>query len=395
MNEFTYIIIGGGLAADAAAKGIRERDSENSIAIFTSEADPPYTRPALSKKLWLGKPIEKIWRNTSELGVDIFLNATIKSINPGLSQISTNKENTYKYSKLFLATGGRPRKLEPSIPSVIYFRDLSDYRQLRTLVDQRKSITIIGGGFIGSELAAALVQNNVSVSMVFPELGICSRIFPSSISDQINQIFSTKGVNVLSQTTITKIIPSQKGLSVAIKQNNGTSLKITSDAVVAGIGLLPNTDLAEDAGLLVENGIKVNEYLQTSNSNIYAGGDVANYFDFSLKTNRRVEHEDNAIMMGLTAGHNMTGEEEKYTHLPYFYSDLFNIGYEAVGDLDSRLDVFIDWEIPFEKGILYYLNNKIIRGILFWNIWGKLDQARFVITEGKSYTDKELGSLFK
>ena len=166
-------------------------------------------------------------------------------------------------------------------------------------------------------------------------------------------------------------------------------------AVVAGIGLLPNTDLAEDAGLLVENGIKVNEYLQTSNPNIYAGGDVANYFDFSLKTNRRVEHEDNAIMMGLTAGHNMTGEEEKYTHLPYFYSDLFNIGYEAVGDLDSRLDVFIDWETPFEKGILYYLKDKYIRGILFWDIWGKLDKARSLITEGKPYTHEELGSLFK
>ena len=100
-------------------------------------------------------------------------------------------------------------------------------------------------------------------------------------------------------------------------------------------------------------------------------------------------------MMGLTAGHNMTGEEEKYTHLPYFYSDLFNIGYEAVGDLDSRLDVFIDWEIPFEKGILYYLKDKYIRGILFWNIWGKLDKARSLITEGKPYTHEELGSLFK
>jgi NADPH-dependent 2,4-dienoyl-CoA reductase/sulfur reductase-like enzyme len=166
------------------------------------------------------------------------------------------------------------------------------------------------------------------------------------------------------------------------------------DVIVVGIGLIPNLDLAKDTGLEVDDGILVNEFLQTSKPDIYAAGDVANFMNYGLGKRMRVEHEDNANTMGIIAGKNMAGEREKYDHMPFFYSDLFDLGYEAVGEMNKDFTIVSDWIEPYKKGTIFYLNEGKIRGLIFWNLWDKVDLGREIIREGKEYQVEDLKGLF-
>src|SRR3989441_4827219 len=162
--------------------------------------------------------------------------------------------------------------------------------------------------------------------------------------------------------------------------------EIVVDAVVGGIGIQPNVDLAVQAGARVDNGIIVDELLRTSVPDIYAAGDVANFFNPALATRLRVEHEDNANTMGAAAGRAMAGRGTPYTHIPFFYSDLFSLGYEAVGELDSRLETVSDWKDPYREGVIYYQRGGLVRGVLLWNTWGQVDAARALIADKATAT---------
>ena len=165
---------------------------------------------------------------------------------------------------------------------------------------------------------------------------------------------------------------------------------IEADGVVAGLGIQPNVALAEQAGLAVEDGILVDEHLRTSQEAIYAAGDVANFPNPALGRRLRVEHEDNANTMGAAAGRNMAGAARPYTHLPFFYSDLFDLGYEAVGDLDARLETVADWKEPYREGVVYYLGDGRVRGVLLWNVWEQVDAARRLIAEPGPFRAQDL-----
>jgi NADPH-dependent 2,4-dienoyl-CoA reductase/sulfur reductase-like enzyme len=180
---------------------------------------------------------------------------------------------------------------------------------------------------------------------------------------------------VLPNESVTDLKKQGKQFVLATASN----LEITADSVVVGIGIRPNVELARQAGLLLDDGIVVNEVLATSNPDVYAAGDVAMFYNSALGERTRVEHEDNALMMGRQAGRNMVGAAEPYLHQPYFYSDLFELGYEAVGDLDARLETVADWEEPFHKGVIYYLQQGRVRGVLLWNVWEQVDAARELI----------------
>jgi NADPH-dependent 2,4-dienoyl-CoA reductase/sulfur reductase-like enzyme len=155
--------------------------------------------------------------------------------------------------------------------------------------------------------------------------------------------------------------------------------ELEAEAVVAGIGLLPNVELAQSAGLAVEDGIIVDQHLRTTQPNIYAAGDVAAFYSPALGKRLRFEHEDNALTMGKQAGRNMAGEQTAYTHLPFFYSDLFDLGYEAVGEVDARLETLVDWKVPYREGVIYYHADNWVRGVLLWNVWDQVDAARQLI----------------
>jgi NADPH-dependent 2,4-dienoyl-CoA reductase/sulfur reductase-like enzyme len=174
-----------------------------------------------------------------------------------------------------------------------------------------------------------------------------------------------------------------------MKTKSGKSIE--ADHVVAGIGITPNVELAQAIGLEVDNGIHVGEDLQTSHADIYAAGDVANFANRYLGGRTRVEHEDNTNTMGKLAGYNMAGKPTPYTHLPMFYSDLFDLGYEAVGKLDSKLTMVEDWkEQPYKKGVIYYLDGSTLRGVLLWNVWDKVDAARDLIRSVTPHSAKDL-----
>jgi 3-phenylpropionate/trans-cinnamate dioxygenase ferredoxin reductase subunit len=395
MKKTKYLIIGGGMAADSAVRGIRSIDQEASISLISNESVPPYNRPPLSKGLWEGKSIEKIWRHTEKQHVDISLDTEIVNLNLSSKSVSDNLGNEILFEKVLLVTGTSPRKFPFGGDSINYLRYLKDFENLKLVVDQKDRFTVIGGGFIGSEIAASLSLLGKRVTIIFPERWMNQRIFPAEISSHIHDVFIQHDVNIMAGISVTGLEEQGEEKIVHLNTKEGISQNLISDGVIAGLGVIPNTKLAQDAGLAVENGIRVNSHFQTENAYVFSAGDVANYPDYYLKKNRRVEHEDHANMSGMLAGKNMTGAGQSYEYLPYFYSDLYDIGYEAVGELDSSFDVIIDWEEPFKKGTLYYQRELKIVGVLFWNNWGKLDKAREIILKGKNFSKNDLFGLIR
>jgi 3-phenylpropionate/trans-cinnamate dioxygenase ferredoxin reductase component len=386
MTNYDYLIIGGGMTAAAAVDGIRKVDRTGNIGMISTEPDAPYNRPPLSKALWKGKPLESIWRKTEDEGLEMHLGRVVKQIVPNEKRIVDDRGDVFTYEKLLLSTGGRPRHLAFEDDQIIYFRTLSDYRRLRALTEAGLRFAVIGAGFIGSEIAAALAMNGKEVVMIFPGQDIGERVFPLDLSQYVSAFYKQKGVEVLAGEEV--VASEARGSQRSLKTAAGREIVV--DGVVAGIGLEPNIELAQSAGLKTDDGIVVDELLRTRHSDIYAAGDVAAFYSPLLGKRIRVEHEDNANSMGRAAGRNMAGLNEAYNHLPSFYSDMFELGYEAVGEIDSRLETFADWKRPNEEGVVYYLMNGRVRGVLLWNVWGQVQAARELIAESGPFTPKDL-----
>jgi 3-phenylpropionate/trans-cinnamate dioxygenase ferredoxin reductase component len=377
MSHYPYLIVGGGMAAAAAVRGIREIDPTGTIGVIGREHHPPYQRPPLSKALWKGKSLERIWIARESQGADLHPGRTAQVLDAERKRVTDDQGTDYTFDRLLLATGGTPRRLSWGGDDVIYYRTLDDYQRLRALTERGQRFAVIGGGFIGSEIAAALAMNGKDVVMLFPGAGIGDHVFGSELSAFLNGYYQQHGVEVLAGETAAGL--DRRGGQVALRTAGGRELLV--DGVVAGIGIEPNIALAQAAGLEVDNGIVVDALLRTSHPDIYAAGDVANFANPSLGKRMRVEHEDNANIMGRHAGRNMAGEQAPYDHLPFFYSDLFDLGYEAVGELDARLEIVADWKEPFREGVQYYLRDGRVRGVVLWNVWEQVDAARRLIAE--------------
>jgi NADPH-dependent 2,4-dienoyl-CoA reductase/sulfur reductase-like enzyme len=391
MADYKYLIISGGMTANAGVKGIRRVDLEGSIGLVSAESHPPYNRPPLSKDLWKGKSPETVWLKNAVQDAALHLGCSVRAIDPSNKFASDDRGEIYHYEKLLLATGGAARRLASDCESIIYFRTLDDYHQLRLLTQERRRFAVIGGGFIGSEIAAALAINGNEVVMLFPEDGIGGRMFPPHLAGFLNDFYRHKGVEVRSGEEVTEV--ANQGNKFILKTRGVQKRRegeIEADAVVAGLGIRPNMELAQQAGLTVGNGICVDSALRTSDPDIYAAGDAAEFFNPALGTRLRVEHEDNAYAMGETAGRSMAGQAVTYDHLPFFYSDLFELGYEAVGEVDSRLETLVDWKEPYREGVVYYLREGRVRGVLLWNVWGQIEAARQLIAQAGPFRPEDL-----
>ena len=374
-----YLIVGGGMAADAAAKAIREADAAADIGVAGDEFTPPYQRPPLSKALWKGgKPVADIDLDTAASGAALYQGRRIVRLDRMTQAVRDEQGDSYRYRRLLLATGATPRRLPfEGGDRIIHYRTLDDYQALRRYAQPGAIIAVIGGGFIGAELAAALCDVGCKVCLLFPGAHLGAGRYPDGLARYLDGYYRQRGVNVRSGVRVTGGRPADDG--VELNLSDGSLLRV--EAAVAGLGVTPNTALAEQAGLKVDDGIVVDAQLRTNAPDIWAAGDVANFFNPALDRRLRVEHEDAAVSMGRHAGRAMTGIADSYDTLPFFYSDLFDLGYEAVGLLDTRLQVVEDWREPNREGVVYYLEHGRVRGVLLWNTWDQVDAARALIAE--------------
>lgn len=397
-QTFSYIIVGGGLAGASAVEGIRERDMQGPILLIGSEKHLPYDRPPLSKKLWFGKKkVEDIFLHDRDFydrnNVVLSLGATVASLDPKGKSVTTDNGKQYRFKKLLLATGGVPRTLAipgGDLEGICYYRYLDDYLRMKSAAAAGASAVIIGGGFIGSEIAAALTINKVKVTMIFPEPYIVNRVFPEGLGMALQQQFLDRGATLLAGERPASI--AKKGARFITTIASGKQLE--SDMVIVGIGIAASLDLPRRAGLLTGNGVIVDEYLQASLPGIYAAGDIAFFPYLALGKQTRVEHWDNALNQGKQAGLNMAGAHMPYDYMPYFFSDLFEFGYEAVGEVDAQLETFADWQKENDTGVIYYLRDGKVRGAMMCNVWEKVAAARALIRSDAPVTKESLrGSI--
>ncbi len=387
MTDFRYLIVGGGMVADSAARGIRELDADGSIGIISEETDRPYARPALSKKLWTDPEFswdEKVDLHTEETGATFVLGNRVTAIDRGAKTVTTDAGETHGYERLLIATGGKPRGLSGLEPSdrVLDYRSAADYRKLREFADAGAHVVVVGGGYIGTEITAGISQNGARVTFVDPDEVVGGRMFPTDLAQAFQQRFVDAGVDLRLGRRVESGTQSADG--VVLTLDDGSTVE--ADAVVVGLGIEPVTQLAADAGLTVRDGIVVSSTLRTDDESVFAAGDVAEYPDRILGT-RRVEHVDNAQQQGRQAGRNLADADETYDHTPMFYSDVFDMGYEAVGQVSSSLQTVEDWTEPTVTGVVYYLDDdQVVKGVLLWNVWDKTDEARKVLAEAHSLT---------
>lgn len=391
MKRCKYLIVGGGMTADAATHGIREVDADGEIILIGDEAVAPYNRPPLSKMCWNGMPVHQVWRRPEKQGIEVRLGRRILSLDPARHEATDDQHEVYRFDKCLLATGGTARRLPFGQDSIIYFRTLDDYRRLRTLADVYERFAVIGGGFIGLEIATALATHGRRVTLVSRDQRLGARLYPRSLAEHITATYSHAGVDVLTEASATGLTDGDDGLLLEVRgPASGTPRQIAVDAVVAGVGIRPNVELAQAAGLTVDNGIVVDPLLRTSSPDIYAAGDVARFSCPALDRQIRLEHEDNANSMGYHAGHTMAGRQEPYDYVPFFYSSLFDLDFRVVGEPDARLQMVEDWTEPYTKGIVYYLDNGRVRGVLLWNVWRLVGPARDLIRAPGPFRPEDL-----
>ena len=374
-----YLIVGAGMAADAAAKAIHAADAAASIGMVGDEVSPPYQRPPLSKALWKGdaSPAD-IDLVTAASGARLFLGRRVTGLDRAAHLALDDHGDSHHYRRLLLATGATPRRLAFAAGErVIHFRTLADYQTLRRYAVTGAHIAVVGGGFIGSELAASMCNLGCKVTMIFPGAAIGAGRYPDALAAFLNDYYQGHGVTL--RTGVTVVDGKALANGVELMLSDGATLQVA--VVVAGLGVTPNTALAARAGLQVDDGIVVDTRLRSSDPDIWAAGDVASFHSSALDRRMRVEHEDAAVSMGRLAGSNMAGAEAEYTAQPFFYSDLFDLGYEAVGLLDTRLQVVEDWREPYREGVVYYLDAGRVRGVLLWNVWDQVDAARKLLAE--------------
>lgn len=366
MLKAKYLILGGGMVAGYAAKELAERGLKpGELAIISADDALPYERPPLSKGFLSGKDNETgILINAPdwyrEHGIEVRLNTAIEHVNPDKKLLRSNTGEEFECEHLLLATGARPRKLDcpgNDLANVFYLRSLRDSETIRSRSAAAKSALIIGGGFIGMEVASVLAQKNIQSTLVVREDRIWSRVFTPAMSAFFEEYYATHGVRIVKQARVTAI--DGKGTVQNVLLGNGE--KLPCDFVVAGVGAIPVTELLEKTDITINDGIVVNENLETTHAGIYAAGDVANYPDAIFKKRRRVEHWDNAVSQGQHWAKVVLGDRQPFVHVPYFFSDVFDLSYELWGDASDANEIAVRGDAHSSSFSVWWLkDNRVV-----------------------------------
>lgn len=374
MSDFDYVIIGAGMAGAAAVEGIRREDPSGTIALIGAEPDPPYNRTTLSKGLWRepeSTTTSSIILPASTLpGVTSLPSTRVTGIDVDSHVVTCEDGRTLGYRRLVLTPGGHPRPAGIAASDrIIHFHDLSDYRAVRALADAGSHVVVVGGGFIGTEMAAVLAATPATVTFVFPGAHVDGHVAPAPIAEHLDRVYTDHGVTLVPRTRVAAVRETRGG--VVVEYEDGGS--VSADAVVLGLGQVPDTDLATAAGLEVDGGIVVDDHYRTSAPDVFAAGDAVVHADRVFGP-RLTPHEDAAVTGGRVAGRNAAGGDVAEDHVPFFYSDLFKDGYEALGRTDPDGHAVIDWKEPGSAAVVYFLDDdSVLQGVLMWNVWGDED----------------------
>lgn len=337
MNGGKYVIAGGGMVAGYAAKQLVDLGlASGELAILSADTALPYERPPLSKGFLAGKETEASIRISPEEfyrdhGINVKLGCQVEGLDAARKRLRLAAGEEFRFEQLILATGSQIRKLDvpgAGLANVQYLRSMDDSKAIRQRAQGVKQAVVIGSGFIGMEVAAVLAQKSIEVTMVVRDDRIWKPVFTPPMSNFFEGYYSARGVRFAKKAKVQEL----RGQGTVSSAVLDSGQDIVCQLVVAGIGVRPVTEWLAGSGIEVDDGVMVNEYLQTGTSGIYAAGDLANYQDVLFQKRRRVEHWDNAVSQGQYCARALTGEHTPFRHVPYFFSDVFDLSYEFWGD---------------------------------------------------------------
>ena len=372
MTASTYVILGGGMVAGYAAKELAERGlSAGQLSIVSSDNALPYERPPLSKGFLAGKESEaSVFINDAGFyasqGIDVRLSTVAAGVDVQGKRILLRGGEAVGFEKLVIATGSHLRTLElpgAALHGICYLRSLDDSKRIQTRAAKAKRAVVIGAGFIGMEVASALAQQGVATTMIFPEARIWERFFTPEMSAFFQRYYDARKVVIMPGARPVAFLGGTEVSAVVLDSGQ----HLPADLVVAGIGVSPATEALADSGLKLDNGVLVNEYLETSIPDIYAAGDVANYRDQLFDKQRRIEHWDNAVEQGKYIARALTGEHAPFIHVPYFFSDVFDLSYEYWGDAEGADSAGYRGEIDSGRFSAWWLKGGQVRAVFFLN----------------------------
>jgi 3-phenylpropionate/trans-cinnamate dioxygenase ferredoxin reductase subunit len=372
MSESRFVILGGGMVAGYAAKQFVELGLKpGELAIISADTAVPYERPPLSKGFLAGKDTEDAIRINSENfyrehRVEIKLGCEASSVDTSRKRLLLKTGGEVGFEKLIIATGARPRTLNvpgAGLGNVHYLRSLDDSKSVRRSAENVKQAAVIGGGFIGMEVAAVLAQKGIEVTMVLNEDRIWKRFFSPQMSAFLESYYADRGVRLVKSATVKQLRGNGIVSSVALADGQSVPCQM----VVAGIGVTPLTEVLATSGLEVQDGVMVNEYLRTRHADIYAAGDVASYQDVIFGKRRRVEHWDNAVSQGQYCARALMGDQTPFRHVPYFFSDVFDLSYEYWGDASGADELIHRGDLASKSFSVWWLQQQRVVAVFTMN----------------------------
>ena len=357
------VIIGCGQAGGQAAASLRQEKYDGPITMIGQEPYIPYQRPPLSKQYLSGEQEkEKLSLRQesfySEKEINLKLETSVLSLDPHKKELQLENDETVTYDKLLIATGGRPRKLEVdghTLKGIHYLRNIDDVDAIKTQMSTSQNLVIVGGGYIGLEVASVAIKRGLTVSVLEMESRILERVTTEEMSAFYHQLHTDEGVNILTSTQAKAFKGSETVESVVCGDH-----EIPADLVIVGIGILPNTEMAEAAGLETNNGLVVDEHCRTSNEHIFAAGDCTNHPNPILNRRLRLESVPNAMEQGRVAASNMLGGSKSYASMPWFWSDQYEHKLQMVGFSKDSDQSIVRGDMESKSFTVFYLKDDSI-----------------------------------
>jgi len=387
MQEFEYVIVGGGLAAAAAVDGIREVDRDGSIAVLTDEGEPPYHRPPLSKEYLQtpDAPRDLLYVKPSgwfedQRGVTLFTRTRVDRLDPDRLLATTESGETVRGSRILLATGGRARTLPIQglgIDGVHTLRTVEDAEKIRAAAGETHQVVLVGAGFIGMELAASLRKLDVDPVVIDIADRVWSTVLPPPVSRFLKRYFEERGVRFLLERNVAALDGTRRVERVVLADGDD----IAADLVVVAVGIQPNEQLAREAGLAVQDGVIVDSYCETTAGHVYAAGDVARYPDPVFGGLVRTDHWDHARAQGKVAGRNMAGDRQPFDHLSYFFSHVFDLSLNVFGRTSEADRTIVSGELGSGRSVVYCVTGDRLSGTILINANDAMDDCRALVRE--------------